>query len=308
MKLLPDWLSQHRFTDTLDTPPRPILDGLRARLAKFRIDDPEVSILVPAYNERKNLLKLLSSLADQQSAFRTELIVANNNSTDQTQALLDACGVRSVLVKQQGIGYARQAALVAARGKFVVNADCDCMYPPTWIDALVEPLKNDSISCTYGNYRFLPSAKNPRWALFIYEFIARRIFAFRRWQGVERVNVMGFNFAFRRQDALDVGGFNTSFRRGIHSDAIDLDSEDGWMAKCLLEKGRIKHVTKGATVWSSDRVLAKDGGVLKAFSKRVVNEFRMLILHVRSTPLPAEKRESHYRNSEITGIENRVNL
>ena len=276
MKLLPDWLLQHQFPNSSDRLTQPLLNDLRARLARFRPDDPEVSILVPAYNEQKNLVQLLSSLASQQSTFRTELIVANNNSTDQTQALLDACGVRSVLVMPQGIGHARQAALLAAQGTFVVNADCDCIYPPTWIDALVKPLKNNAISCTYGNYCFLPSIENPRWALLIYETIARRIFAFRRWQGVERVNVMGFNFAFRRQDALDVGGFNTSFRRGIHSDALDVDSEDGWMAKCLLKKGRINHVTKGATVWSSDRVLAKDGGVLKAFGKRVRLQFRTM--------------------------------
>ncbi|MCY7353290.1 MAG: glycosyltransferase family 2 protein [Cytophagaceae bacterium] len=275
MNLLPAWLSQHRFTHNPAALSSSTLDDLRVRLARFRTNDPEVSILIPAYNEQKNILKLLSSLANQQTTHRAELIVANNNSTDQTQELLDACGVRSVLVTEQGIGFARQAALQAARGHFVVNADCDCVYPPTWIDALVAPLKNSAISCTYGKYSFLPSAENPRWALLIYETIARRIFAFRRWRGVERVNVMGFNFAFRRQDALDVGGFNTSFRRGINSDTIDVDSEDGWMAKCLLEKGRIKYVTRGATVWSSDRVLAKDGGVARAFGKRVMIELRL---------------------------------
>jgi glycosyltransferase involved in cell wall biosynthesis len=272
MALLPTWIAQHRFSYSPDSLDKVLIDGLRARLAQFQVSDPEVSIVVPAYNEEKKLLNLLSSLANQQTRYRTELIVANNNSKDHTQALLDACGVRSVLVTQQGIGFARQAGLEAARGRYIVNADCDCIYPPTWVDALVKPLANPTVVCTYGTYSFLPSAINPRWALLLHETAAKAIFYWRRWKGWECVNVLGFNFGFRRQDALDVGGYNTNFKRGFAHDNNDEASEDGWMAMTLQAKGKLRHVSHGARVWSSDRLLVKDGGVLKAFSKRVLKE------------------------------------
>ncbi|MDR6193036.1 glycosyltransferase family 2 protein [Siphonobacter sp. SORGH_AS_0500] len=275
MHLLPAWLLQHRFSYSAEKPDPSLLDDLKTRLSKFQVEDPEVTIAIPAYNEERTILNTLSSLANQKTRFRTELIIANNNSKDRTQALLDACGVKSILVTQQGIGHARQAGLEAARGKYLLNADCDCIYPPTWVDSLVEPLTTPEFSCTYGTYSFLPSAVNSRAALMLHETVSHAGFKLRRWKGFEYINVLGFNFAFRRSDGLDVGGFRVD---AGHQGTVAAQGvcEDGWMAMTLLDKGKLKHVTKGAHVWTDDRVLNRDGGVLKAFKKRIAVEFRRL--------------------------------
>lgn len=268
-------MQQHRFSYSPDTLSPEFLRELRERLAKFRVEDPEVTIAIPAYNEEKNLLNTLSSLASQETRFRTEIIVANNNSKDRTQALLDACGVKSILVTQQGIGYARQAALEAGRGTYFLNADCDCIYPPTWVDALVEPLTKPDVSCTYGTYSFIPSAQNSRLALFLHESVSHLGFKLREWKGLEYINVLGFNFGFRRADGLAVGGFRVDAGHQGNVAATGV-CEDGWMAMTLLDKGRLKHVTRGAHVWTSDRVLNRDGGVAKAFQKRISVELSRL--------------------------------
>jgi len=274
---LPAWLQPHRFTYTPGAVSPERLDDLRTRLAQFRVNDPEVSIIIPAYNEEESILNMLSSLGSQQTRYRTELIISNNNSKDRTQELLDACGVRSLFVTDQGAAFARQAALSAARGKYIVNADSDCLYPPGWVDALVDPLRNQEIACTYTTYSFVPSDVNSRAALIVHETAARLMFWVRRLRGYECVNVMGFSSAFRRDDALSVGGFNTSFKRGV-----DIESDDGWMAMTLLKKGRIQRVTSPAGhVWSSDRLLARDGGVLKAMYKRAMFEVRRIGWYLR---------------------------
>ncbi|SDM87331.1 glycosyltransferase family 2 protein [Siphonobacter aquaeclarae] len=265
---IPARLSRHRFRYDPQAISPALLEDLRKRLSVFRVENPEVTIAIPAYNEEKNLLNTLSSLADIQTRFRTELIIANNNSKDRTQEILDACGVRSVLVTDQGIGYARQAALLQAKGTYVLNADCDCLYPTTWVDALVTPLETGEASCTYGTYSFLPSELNSRTALAFHELISRIGFRLRIWKGLEFINVLGFNFAFRRADGLAVGGFRVD---AGHQGTVSAQGvcEDGWMAMSLLDKGKIVHVTKGAHVWTDDRVLNRDGGVWKAFRKRI---------------------------------------
>ncbi|CCH55882.1 glycosyl transferase family 2 [Fibrisoma limi BUZ 3] len=281
---LPQWVQAHRFAYDPSNVPAELLCKLRTRLARFQESKPEVSIIIPAYNEEESLLNMLSSLARQKTLYPTELIVANNNSKDHTQDLLDQVGVRTLQVTDQGAAFARQAALQAAKGRFIVNADADCLYPPTWINALIEPLHNRVTSCTYGTYSFLPSAVNSRKALCIHETAAQLIFRLRRLRGYECVNVMGFNFAFRRDDALSVGGFNTSFRRGI-----DAASDDGWMAMTLSAKGQIRQVKRDAYVWTSDRLLVKDGGVPKAFAKRLTNELRRASRYLRPADLPVAK-------------------
>lgn len=280
--LLPDWLSKHRFVYSPEAPPVDRVTDIRNRLARLQADDPDVTIIVPAYNEETSLLNTLSSLADQQSRYRLELIVANNNSTDHTQTLLDACGARSILAMEQGVSAARQAAFEQAKGRFVLNADADCLYPPDWANALVSALQDPSVACAYTTYSFIPSPQNPRLALMLHEAAAGVVFGMRRRRGYECVNVMGFTYGFRKEDGLAVGGYKLSTARG---------SDDGWMAMKLQARGQLKRLTASNTrVWSSDRLLTKDGGVVNAFTGRLRREVRRLGWYLRPAALPVKPK------------------
>jgi len=93
------------------------LDDLRQRLKQFDVENPLVSIVIPAWNEEENITKTIASLAYNDFDFPCELFVVNNNSTDNTQAVLDNIGVRSLMELNQGIAPARRRGLLDARGK-----------------------------------------------------------------------------------------------------------------------------------------------------------------------------------------------
>jgi hypothetical protein len=57
-----------------------------------------------------------------------ELVVADNGSTDGSQAIAESCGARVVPVAVRGYGAALQAGIAAARGRYVVMADADDSY------------------------------------------------------------------------------------------------------------------------------------------------------------------------------------
>lgn len=257
---------------------------LRRKLMRFQVDDPDVSIVIPAYNEEKTIAQLLESLADQKTQYRVELIVANNNSTDGTQALLDQYGVRSVFVRQQGVAYARQAGLEAARGTYVANADADSTYPQTWLDTLLEPLHNPTISCTYGTYSFVAASGGGTLSMVLYERISRIAASLRRYYR-EYTNVLGFNFAFRRTDALAIGGYDLD--TGHQGGKVEVNNrcEDGWMALCLMQKGRLHRVSSPkARACTSNRRLVVDGGMQQAFMKRLRREW-IRIIAKKSLPI-----------------------
>ncbi len=255
---------------------RDALQSLRADLQRFSVSDPEVSIVIPAYNEAENIVQTLASLAAQTTTYRTELIVANNNSTDRTQELLDECGVQSVFVAEQGISFARQGGLDRARGRFIVSADADSLYPPTWVDALVKPLEQPDIACSYGLYSFIPSGQTNRFTLSLHEATSETFKRLKR-RNREFVDVMGFNFAFRKADALAVGGY----RHDFNSRNIDR-CEDGWMAYCLSERGRLERVgSSRARAWTSDRRLMVSGSLGKAYLLRVKKEASRLSIYMR---------------------------
>lgn len=259
----PAWVQTHNLIpEDLDEVSPTVYGQIRRKMQGLRPEHPEVSIVIIAYNEEKDILRTISSLADTDSKYATELIVVNNNSTDRTQEILDRCGVRSIMEKRQGIGWARQAGLEAAKGKVIVNGDADSIYPPGWSEAMAKPLlEMPEVSTVYSKYSFIPSRNFPgaRIPLRIHEAFASGLFTLRR-KYADPVNVMGFSFAFRKADAEALGGFQVSAKHRW---------EDGLMVLALTEKGKI-HLVPGnaARVWTSDRRLMIDGGYRKAFLQR----------------------------------------
>ena len=226
--------------------------------------EPEVSIIIPAFNEEDNILKTLYSLACTNTKQRVEIIVVNNNSTDQTYSLAKAANVICINETKQGITNARNAGLLVAKGKYIINADADTIYPKGWIDDMISPLlKDETVALTYGRFSFIPITSTPRILYFIYEYIADFNKFINRMLREEAVNVYGFNSACRRNQCLSVSGFD-------HPPGTN---EDGWLAMKLRDGGYGKLVpvmNKESIVWTTDRRIQIDGGLLKASFQRVI--------------------------------------
>lgn len=273
---LPDWLKKHQYTYTsLDEVPEEVFAALRSKLERFKCEQPEVSVLMPVWNEEENLLRTLSTFADQTTNRKVELVLMNNNSTDRTQEIIDRCGVKSVFVPTQGISHARQAGLEIAKGIYHLCSDGDSFYPPGWIDAMVNELQNPETSVAHGRHSFIPTENSGRFILGLYELLAETLFDIRR-KNREYLNVLGFNFAFRTADGRKVGGFNTTRPRW----------SDGWMAMTLMSQGKIVCLNSDdARVWTSARRLIADGSLSKAFKRRIKKEIVRLKEYFVNPPI-----------------------
>lgn len=238
-----------------------------AKMAKtgytsLSIGIPQVSIIIPAYNEEKNILPTLASLCKNKTLRSVEIIVVDNNSADATQLLAKACGVTCVTELKQGITFARNKGLSVAVGSYILNADADSIYPENWIEKMVKPLDDERIALTYGRFSLIPTAGTGRIVYFIYEYMAEFSRSVNKRIKDEAVNVYGFNSGFRRIQGLSVDGFN----HPLHT------NEDGWLALKLRNKGygKLHLVTsKDALVWTTDRRIQLDGGLFKGLLKRV---------------------------------------
>lgn len=224
---------------------------------------PEVSVVIPAFNEEKSILTTLLSLSLNNTNRSVEIIVVNNNSSDDTEKLVLAAGVTCVNEPVQGITAARNAGLKAARGKYILNADADTLYPAGWIEEMVAPLAgNDRVCITYGRFSFIPTGATSRATYFFYEYIADTLRYINKFFKEEAVNVYGFNSGFRKDQGLQVEGFN-------HPKGAN---EDGWLALKLRDKGfgKMHYVTNiKALVWTTDRRIQLDGGLAKGIIKRI---------------------------------------
>jgi glycosyltransferase involved in cell wall biosynthesis len=222
---------------------------------------PDVTIVIPAYNEEKTIVRTLNSMCKNVTTYSVEIIVVNNNSNDNTANLVEACGVTCLYEGKQGIMHARNCGLVNARGRYIINADADTIYPGNWIQALIDPLeRNKKAAVTYGRYSFLPEKDTSRFTYFLYESLADFSRKLNKYLKDEAVNVYGCCSAFRKEHALQVEGYN-------HPPGA---TEDGYLALKIRNKGFGKlHFVKKALVWTTDRRIYIDGGLWKGTINRV---------------------------------------
>ncbi|HRQ06231.1 MAG TPA: glycosyltransferase [Nitrosomonas halophila] len=91
-----------------------------------------VSIIIPAFNEERLIEQCLQSVADAMAAnqsygYSHEVIVVDNNSTDDTARLAKQAGARVVFEPVNQIARARAAGAAAATGDWFIFLDADCL-------------------------------------------------------------------------------------------------------------------------------------------------------------------------------------
>jgi len=91
---------------------------------------PEVSVVMPCLNEAETLAVCIRKArqALQEEGIDGEVIVADNGSTDGSQAIALEEGARLIAVKEKGYGNALMGGIGAARGKYVIMGDADDSY------------------------------------------------------------------------------------------------------------------------------------------------------------------------------------
>ena len=93
----------------------------------------KLTIVIATYNRAPYLLRTLKSLTNQTLApERFEILVVNNNSTDDTKevfarfaTLYPTLSLRMVDEMQQGISYVRNRGIAEAAGEYIVFLDDD---------------------------------------------------------------------------------------------------------------------------------------------------------------------------------------
>jgi glycosyltransferase involved in cell wall biosynthesis len=89
-------------------------------------DAKTVTVVMPAYNEAKGIATVVRSFLSMPEV--DQVIVADNNSSDNTAELAAAAGATVVREPRKGYGYASQAALRAANSDYVVIVESDCTF------------------------------------------------------------------------------------------------------------------------------------------------------------------------------------
>lgn len=134
------------------------------RVAESR--EPEVSVVIPCRNEAVTIGSCVrDAYAElERWGYAGEVIVCDNNSTDDSAALAACAGAHVVRQPIAGYGAACIRGIEAARGKFLVLLDGDGTYDVSVLHRFVEPLRAgyDMVLGTRRNGEILPGAMRRR--------------------------------------------------------------------------------------------------------------------------------------------------
>ncbi len=109
-----------------------------------------ISIVIPVYNEAAQLTACLEAIARQVTT-PYEVIVVDNNSTDDTRAVAQRFGFVTVLHEpQQGVVHARNRGFDAAQGEIIARIDADTLLPPSWTSQIRTIFQASDVSAVSG--------------------------------------------------------------------------------------------------------------------------------------------------------------
>ncbi len=103
-------------------------------------DSIDLSIVIPCLNEAETIARCVESARRgiQRAGVRGEIIVADNGSTDGSQAIAEKLGARVVPVQEKGYGSALRGGIQAASGRWILMGDADDSYDFSEADRFVK--------------------------------------------------------------------------------------------------------------------------------------------------------------------------
>ncbi len=125
-----------------------------------------LSVLVPVYNERATIERLLNAVVAVQTGLALEVLVADDGSSDGTRDILARMslpGVQVILMPDNvGRGGVIKHLWTLATGDIVVHQDADLEYDPQDYVLMLAPLLDGRADVVYGS-RFKGSIEGMRW-------------------------------------------------------------------------------------------------------------------------------------------------
>jgi glycosyltransferase involved in cell wall biosynthesis len=234
------------------------------RITESWLLNMKISIIIPAYNEEKLLVRCLESIFSARLPESYEVIVVNNGSTDRTEEIAKSFeGVQVVTELNKGVTRARQAGFKAASGDILVFFDADTIIPDDWFRIATKRFEsNPKLVGVSGPYHFEAISWWARGLEWFYNYIVMSTGEF-VWKYILRqggIMLLGGNFAVRRGALEAINGFDTK---------IDFYGDDTNLTRRIAKIGKIDYSNK-LFVYSSPRRFKGEGWIKLVF-KYVIN-------------------------------------
>jgi glycosyltransferase involved in cell wall biosynthesis len=184
----------------------------------------KVSVVIAMYNAQDSILSCLQALAAQE-CLPAEVIVVDNNSTDQSKdivqkAVLSLSKLKIVLCHeiQKGPSATRNKGAALAQGDILAFTDADCIAHPSWIKNIRTAFEKEPSLDAVGGINKLTGQATTTMEKFLLPFwlsphLTKGIVSKKDDFFAEKF-IVPFNCAFKKSFFVSLGGFDASFKTG----------------------------------------------------------------------------------------------
>lgn len=123
------------------------------------VKNPLVSVIIPSFNEEKNIGDCLESIT-KQSYNPLQIIVVDDGSTDKTAAIIKMHQVDFLVQNHKGPALARNLGVKNAKGEILVFADSDMTFEKAFVGDLVGSIINGEYKGTFSKEEYISNWDN----------------------------------------------------------------------------------------------------------------------------------------------------
>ncbi|GAX62979.1 glycosyltransferases [Candidatus Scalindua japonica] len=203
-----------------------------------------ISIIVCTYNRVDSLNRTLQSIKAMTVSddIEWELLIVDNNSTDNTRKVVDefistsGLNCRYILEENQGHSHARNRGINESCGEIIAYTDDDVIVDKYWLQNIDNVFKENSISCVGGKILPIWEISCPEWLDNNHDFygnLALLDYGDSPFY-LDKPKIWGANFVVKKIMFEKYGTFNTSLGR-IFGKLCSFDETD--FLQRLIENG-----------------------------------------------------------------------
>lgn len=117
----------------------------------------DISIIIPVYNDEKNISKCLDSIFEHQEESNFEVICVDDGSNDSTPFILTKfkeshSNLTIITQKNMGLSYARNIGLTYANGEYVYFVDSDDILKENMLNFIFKILKKNDLDLLFFSF------------------------------------------------------------------------------------------------------------------------------------------------------------
>jgi glucosyl-dolichyl phosphate glucuronosyltransferase len=184
---------------------------------------PELSVIISTYNRSKYLRQTIESLYNQTySKEKWELIIVDNNSSDDTQELVESNkkkfnNLSYYFEKNQGLSISRNKGALLAKSEYIMFLDDDAAPFSDWVENIIKHIRNTYSIAAFGGPIY-PNWEGPQPSWVPLKLLQFYTYLYYGKESLElnslgKYTLLGANLGFEKKMFFEFNGFLTTLGR-----------------------------------------------------------------------------------------------